>query len=296
MSEGKPAEACPKFAESYKLDAGLGTLLNLATCHEAEGRVATAWAEFTEALSRAKRESDPARAELASSKVAALGPRLRRFVITVPPEANVPGLEVTLDGNRVAQAAWGLPVPVDPGTHELAATAPGKARWAEQRPAPAEAQTQTLAIPPLKDAPASAPAAAAATATAPPAPPSEPAPAPEPASRSRFTPPVIVAASAAGLFTIGAVVTGILYSSAYSDFETANDELAPDRDDKHDEAQTLGVVNLVCIGGAVLGAGLAVTLYATAPAGVEAPPKSARVEVVPLLGPTSGGLMARGRF
>src|SRR5450432_574042 len=85
--EKKFAEACPKFAESYKLDPGLGTLLNLASCHEAEGKPASAWAEFSEAASRAKREGDNERAQLAEEHMHALEPKLAYLTISMAPGA-----------------------------------------------------------------------------------------------------------------------------------------------------------------------------------------------------------------
>src|SRR4051812_13667011 len=46
MAKGSYERACPMFAESYKQDPAMGTLLNLALCHEAIGRIATAWGEW----------------------------------------------------------------------------------------------------------------------------------------------------------------------------------------------------------------------------------------------------------
>ena len=42
--------ACARFAESNRLDVAAGTLMNLATCEEKLGRVATAWQHWREAI------------------------------------------------------------------------------------------------------------------------------------------------------------------------------------------------------------------------------------------------------
>jgi hypothetical protein len=70
---GKIAEACAGFAESQRLDPHVGTLVYLATCHEQQGKTATAWVEFTEAEAQARRAGLKERIALAHEKAEQLG-------------------------------------------------------------------------------------------------------------------------------------------------------------------------------------------------------------------------------
>jgi hypothetical protein len=156
LRQGNVAAACPKLEESERIDPGGGTLLNVALCHEQEGRKATAWVEFTEALGIAKREDRPLRIDFARTHIEQLEPALSRIVIQVPKGGDVPDFEVRRDGSVVASAAWGSPVPVDPGDHLIEASAPGKVGWRQAIEVGVAAETKTVVVPELENAAAQA--------------------------------------------------------------------------------------------------------------------------------------------
>jgi hypothetical protein len=148
QAEGKVAEACAKYVESHRLDPKPGTILNVATCHDVEGRTATAWADFAEAATFAARAHQTDREKLARSKVDELGKRLSYVTFRVP---EVKELVVLLDGKALTPASAGTRVPIDPGDHELDARAPGKAPWTTRvkiDPGPSE---RAVVVPVLAD-------------------------------------------------------------------------------------------------------------------------------------------------
>jgi hypothetical protein len=294
--EHKFAEACPKFAESYKLDPGLGTLLNLATCHEAEGKPASAWAEFSEASSRARREGDNDRAQLADEHVRSLEPKLAHVSIALAGSAPA-GLVIKFDGRELSSAALGVQFPVDPGQHQIDAAAPGKQSYSQTIDAPGPAGSATVTVPQLKDAPGAAAAAPAAVSPAPGAPSVVPAAAtaspsspPSPSGPSHTA--VIASGVATGVFLVGAVTTGIIYSGDRSSFNTANSNLDPNRFDKRSSASTMGTVNLVFSAGTLVSAGLLVYFLATQSSQEAAP--AARLQMLPVIATHGGGLEVRG--
>jgi serine/threonine-protein kinase len=170
LDAGQIAEACEKLEQSDRLDPAVGTQLNLAVCYERAGRTASAWATYRRAAALAKSRGQAEREQLARDGAAALEPKLSRLAIVVPPDARVEGLEIRKNGERIAPEVWGQPMPVDPGTVRVEASAPGRESWAGEIQIQEPGKTASLTVPVL----------AAGASVAPPdveAPP-EPAPAP----------------------------------------------------------------------------------------------------------------------
>jgi len=174
FADGKKDEACDKLAESHRLDPRTGTLLNLATCHEEQGKTATAWIEFTDLAGQAARAGQRDREKLAREHATALDKRLSR--VTVERGALQPDAEVRLDGRPLSPAALGTAIPLDPGEHTLDASAPGHDSWTQRlhvAAGPSEARVTLPALaatapPPPSAPPPAVPARASSDANRPP--------------------------------------------------------------------------------------------------------------------------------
>jgi hypothetical protein len=264
-AEGRLAEACPKLQASYNLVQKLGTLLNLADCFERTGRTASAWAHFTEAQTMAERTGQEERAEFARAHATMLAPKLSRLVITVTAPAAA-GLEVRRDGAVVDPAAFGSPVPVDPGTHTIEAHAPQTQAWTQTvEIAPDALQRAAVVVPvlaPLTGATADAPPPPSPTEEAPPAV-AEPAAASSGRTWGIVIGSVGVAGVAAGL--IGGAIASSKYQSSNQNGGCTNDVCTSSGLEKRSSASTIaGVATGFFVGGlALVGAG--VVLYLTAP-------------------------------
>ncbi len=129
LDQGETKRACAKLAESHRLDPRGGTLLNLAHCHETEGKLATALLEYEEALEMAFAANRTDRITFAQTRMDALKDKVPKLIAHVPSSSRVRGLEVRHNGALLPNAAFGTPLHVDPGQHTLVASAPGSKTW-----------------------------------------------------------------------------------------------------------------------------------------------------------------------
>ena len=256
MAEGRIPEACQKLEESQRLDPAGGTLLNLALCHEQEGRLARSWSEFKEAMVVAKRDGRQDREIEAANHVNLLEPRLSRLTVVVPAATQVDGLVIERDGHALGRGAWSTAIPVDGGEHVVRATALGREPFTTTIAIGKESDARTVEIPVL------------ATPVVVVTPPRVSAPAAAPTPKSTVTPDHL---RWAGLGTAGVGVVllgtaGYALATALSAKDASNADCYVDGcgstglQKRNDAVSRGNLATILGVGGAVL-VGAGATLY-----------------------------------
>jgi tetratricopeptide (TPR) repeat protein len=303
MAENKFADACPRFADSQKLDPSPGTLLNLANCYEKLGRTATAWATYREAASAANAANRADYVASAQRHADALAPKLAKLTATVAQP--VDGLQVRRDGVEVLRAEWGVPIPIDSGTHTIDASAPGFKPWSQNVDVTQDGAQVNVTVPALEAAPPSATPVPAPTPAPAPAP--TPAPAPPP-DTSRGSGQRVAGLIVGGVGVLGLGASGlfaILAKNKYNDSLQncpSNPNVCTQTGvNQRNDALTDGNVASIAfgVGAAALVGG--VVLYLTAPSASSTASGAAsggvrNLQVSPLVGLGTGGAVLGGAW
>lgn len=286
MDAGAYASACRKLEEVTRMvPEGLGAKLSLARCYEGQGRLATAFAQYTRVAELTASAGQEERARSARERAAALRSRVATLVIEVPPEVrSIPGLVITRDGVRLGDMQWGTAQPVDAGAHEVTATAPGRKPRKLSVSVPTDGVKVEVRVEPLE--------VEAAARSRGPAPVGKEAP--EAPQRPWQRP---LGLGAMGLGGAGMVVGAVLGGLALAKKGESNQDNHCDAKDRCDDAGLAlreeavrlgnGSTAAIMVGGAALVAG--VTLFATAPSGAAKGERAgagagrlrARVELLP---------------
>jgi hypothetical protein len=302
LEAGQFAAACPKLAESQRLDPAIGTALYLGECYERWGKIASAWAMFHEAQDLATKRNDK-RASIAKDRADKLAPS--KVVIALAPGADVPGLEIRRDGALVGAVTFGTAIPTDGGAHTIVATAPNRRKWETTLTVPDQGGNLNVTVPKLDEA-------AATAATDKPPPPVESPPPPPPIGNP--PPPSGDTGSTpgggqriAGLAVAGAGVASLIVGTAfgavasskwaasnaegrcYSDSTTCLDPSGPGLRSDAFTAATISTVTFIA-GGVLVAGGL--VLFFTAPKATT----TGLLHVTPLVGSQGGGVLLGGRF
>lgn len=118
---GDFAAACEKFAASLELDHSLGTMLNLADCHEKQEHLREAWRLFTAVALESARSADTKRTTFARERAASVAAKLVTIVIQV--ERPMIGMSITV-ADRPVEPSMQIIDLVEPGETEVRASVP----------------------------------------------------------------------------------------------------------------------------------------------------------------------------
>jgi hypothetical protein len=281
VKQGKYAEGCEKLEASQRIEASINTLLNLGSCREKNGQVATAWAIFVRAAADARKAGDQQLAAIANDFVAKLEPRLPYVTVSVPDTSRVEGLVLQLDGRTLDSAEYNQGVPVDAGSHEVVGQAPGHEPW-KTTVTVAAAERKSVEVPRFKTLRASTALESKLGDQ------NQQGQTPLPEGESGMPTMRKVAIGAVAVGAVGLVGMTVFGLQASSDWNTAqdsnDDQLRKDAESKATLATVSGIV-----GGVAIAAG--VTLWI-----VGRPKTSERAALRPVVTRDAVGFVIGGRF
>jgi hypothetical protein len=260
--------ACPRLAESQRLDPKVGTLINLARCEEATDKRASAMRHWDDAVKLAHANGD-AREQFVSEQRDTVARSVPRLAVKLAPGVT-PDTRVKIDGVEVAPADLGTMLPVDAGAHVIIASTSAGDRSYPVTLVDEDVSTVTID-----------PHAAAPTVESVDAPSREaPQPSPSPGSTQRL---LAYAAGGAAVFALGlGTAWGMQAISARNDTRCNNGVCDPLGAEAQREGLDAGNRSTVAfiVGGVLVAGGVA--LWLTAP--------RAKTGVAAWVGPAMAGL------
>jgi len=229
-------EACTKFEQSLALDPQLGTMLNLADCREAQGRLVDAHKLFSDGAALAARTDKKVRETFARQHADALIAKLGRVTLRVA-DPSLAQLEIVVGTRTLAATEWSAQQIVAPGKLVVIARAPDR-RPTEVTVDVAAGAEITVDVP--------APSLAGDL------------PPPRSTSPRASKLPWIVGGAGVALVA-GSIGLGL---SAKSSYNAAIDDNAPDTDKRIDKAQTRADLasGAFIVGAAAVAAGIVLYL------------------------------------
>jgi hypothetical protein len=275
MKQGKYAEACPKLAESFRLDAAGGTMINWADCEAHLGHWATALTYYRKARTMAVQAKRNDRVQICDDQIPQLEKKVARVVVNVASPAK--DTHVALDGVELGQPAWGTAMMIDPGAHAIDVTAPGKTPFHADVTIGDAPETKTVDVPALADAATGTTSSATIDAPS--------------STSSKRTVGWIV--GGVGVVAVGVGTYFLIHGNSLKN-EVNDDPHALDVHDKVSSQHTAITIAELGLGVGIAALGTAAWLIATSPN--ETPKPTTGVRIAPLLGANAGGVWIGGAW
>ncbi len=286
-------EAYRAFKAAYAASPVYRILGNLGLCAMKLERDDEAIAAYEKYLTEGGKDLSRAETQQISADLATLKAAVSHVMVeSDPPGAEILDARIPVRGDRVLNDYGTIAQPtrlgLHQGTHQLTARLEGypDQTWDVEivggQDLPPHKFTLVKAPAQVAYAPASAPAAATA---------------PEPVMGRPVPAGVWVGVAATGLLAAGTVVSGVLAMGKHNDFESANGvDMNAAQSDKS-SGQTLNLVSDICLGGAIVAAGVTAILYFARPTVPEGQAHAQNAIVVaPEVGRSSAGLGLQGSF